>query len=133
MPFLQRRGEIAVHLADTNDSSVELPTLPSVSDTSAGAFWCQLSVIVKATLSGLESSFIAGFQLAVGFGPLCGEPLCGVGFILEEVELSASQDSLLLLHDLSHVSDSNLLGPMAGHIVAAMKEGCVAVFGNANY
>nr|WCZ58519.1 ribosome assembly protein 1 [Andalucia godoyi] len=37
-----------------------------------------------------ESGFVAGFQVATRSGPMCEEPLWGVCFVLEELELDAS-------------------------------------------
>ena len=41
-------------------------------------------------LSTLRSSIAAGFQLATAAGPLCGEPLWGVAFVVEEVALTSA-------------------------------------------
>eukprot|EP01105_Mastigella_eilhardi_P022933 TRINITY_DN5721_c1_g2_i1.p1 TRINITY_DN5721_c1_g2~~TRINITY_DN5721_c1_g2_i1.p1 ORF type:complete len:1049 (+),score=260.89 TRINITY_DN5721_c1_g2_i1:460-3147(+) len=65
----------------------------------------------EVTLRALESSIISGFQMAVSFGPLCGEPLQGVAFIVEEIQLLRT-------------TACDYLGPMSGQFVAAMKDAC---------
>lgn len=39
----------------------------------------------KLTISELENSIRLGFDLACTSGPLCGEPMAGVIFILEDI------------------------------------------------
>lgn len=41
----------------------------------------------QGALTALRSSIVQGFQLASGGGPLCGEPMWGVAFLVEEVEV----------------------------------------------
>eukprot|EP00727_Mastigamoeba_balamuthi_P009892 m51a1_g5525 hypothetical protein (1034) ;mRNA; f:428118-431927 len=72
----------------------------------------------EATLEDLSSSVIAGFQMACAGGPLCSEPLYGVGFILEDFRFV--EDAGQAHHDA--------LGPMSGQVIGTMRSGCHAAF-----
>jgi ribosome assembly protein 1 len=39
-------------------------------------------------LRDLENSIEAGFQMATFQGPLCGEPVVGMGWVVEEVKFN---------------------------------------------
>jgi len=45
------------------------------------------SVATASWLAALRAAVVQGFQLATGTGPLCGEPLWGVAFLLDEVRV----------------------------------------------
>ena len=42
-------------------------------------------------LADLDSSVVTGFQMATASGPLCGEPMRGVAFVVRALELAAPQ------------------------------------------
>ncbi|KAI5725129.1 hypothetical protein M8J77_011339 [Diaphorina citri] len=63
------------------------------------------------------NSVINGFQLATLAGPLCEEPMMGVGFKLLEWMRS---DSL--------TNQNTFYGPLSGQIMATIKEGCRKAF-----
>ncbi|QQP39437.1 Uncharacterized protein FKW44_020322 [Caligus rogercresseyi] len=65
-----------------------------------------------------SSSFLNGFQMASGAGPLCDEPMRGVGFIVEEWRFAPEEDSP---HSLSY-------GPLSGQIISTTKEACRSAF-----
>ncbi|XP_074593171.1 elongation factor-like GTPase 1 isoform X2 [Brevipalpus obovatus] len=65
-----------------------------------------------------EFSFINGFQMAAFAGPLCEEPLHGVGFVIKEWTLL----------DNSSLSESDPYGPFAGQIVSTVKDACRRAF-----
>ena len=44
----------------------------------------------RAVIQAWESLIITGFQLATEAGPLCSEPMHGVGFVLEEIHIIKS-------------------------------------------
>jgi len=60
------------------------------------------------------SNLVNGFQLATLAGPLCEEPMMGVGFILESWVLREEGESGW--------------GPLSGQIVSTFKEGCRRCF-----
>lgn len=43
---------------------------------------------VRNVLSSLRASLVQGFQLATAAGPLCGEPMWGVAFVIEDITLT---------------------------------------------
>ncbi|KAI5696487.1 hypothetical protein M8J75_013562 [Diaphorina citri] len=63
------------------------------------------------------NSVINGFQLATLAGPLCEEPMMGVGFKLLEW---TRNDSL--------TNQNTFYGPLSGQIMATIKEGCRKAF-----
>ncbi|XP_040563821.1 elongation factor-like GTPase 1 [Lepeophtheirus salmonis] len=63
------------------------------------------------------SSFLNGFQLASSAGPLCDEPMRGVGFIVSEWSINSSKDM-----------ESSSYGPLSGQIISTVKEGCKSAF-----
>ena len=56
----------------------------------------------------------SGFQLATLSGPLCEEPMHGVGIMVSEWALAGEEN-----RDVSDV-----YGPFSGQLISAMKEGC---------
>lgn len=52
--------------------------------------WAALS---QTALSTLRGSIAQGFQLATAAGPLCGEPMWGVAFVIDEVTVSTTDMS----------------------------------------
>ena len=73
----------------------------------------------KKKIAEFDSACIGGFQLASLSGPVCEEPMMGVGFILEDL---ADSDGA------SEASSSGLYGPLAGQIMSSVKEGCRRAF-----
>ncbi|CAB4062498.1 RIA1 [Lepeophtheirus salmonis] len=61
--------------------------------------------------------FLNGFQLASSAGPLCDEPMRGVGFIVSEWSINSSKDM-----------ESSSYGPLSGQIISTVKEGCKSAF-----
>ncbi len=59
----------------------------------------------------LENAIVTGFQLATTGGPLCEEPVWGVGFVLEDV----------ILHEVTMNVES---GPLTGQMISNMKTTC---------
>lgn len=77
-----------------------------------GAFVDDLgNVLIKnAKLDGLVSNAVEnGFQLVMRAGPLCEEPMQGVGICLEDIE----------------ILDEDFQGPKIGQIMSASKNGCL--------
>ncbi|CAG9326554.1 unnamed protein product [Blepharisma stoltei] len=60
----------------------------------------------------LPNAFIAGFDLANNSGPLCGEPLRGVCFVIEEVKISNSEET------------KDPYGPFQGQVICTMRDAC---------
>lgn len=65
-------------------------------------------------LSKYDSSFVGGFQLASQSGPLCEEPMIGVGFVVDEWEMSPELEG--------QASDPH--GPISGQIMSTVKDAC---------
>ena len=66
------------------------------------------------------NNFKNGFQLATLAGPLCDEPMMGVGFIVEDWIIDDSS--------CDNQSGGQLYGPLSGQIVATVKEACKKAF-----
>ncbi len=66
-----------------------------------------------------ESNLINGFQLATLAGPLCEEPMMGVGFVVSRWSIS---------EEVSQSGASSSYGPLSGQLIYAMKEGCRKAF-----
>lgn len=94
--------------------------------TSLGPNYCGSNVLINLTdLSSdetaissrdIDSSVVNGFQLAMKSGPLCGEPLHGVAFIIEKVEISSELNS-----DENH---RDRFGPLSGQIISTIQDAC---------
>lgn len=67
------------------------------------------------TLAGLDGSIVMGFQTAVACGPLCAEPVRGVGFIVENFAI-----------DTANAGENDTLGPMSGQVISAVSDACKA-------
>lgn len=95
--------------------------------------------------SSYIDSFISGFQLATQSGPLCEEPMSGVGFTLLEWSSSLSEnnqpdesnslgDKSAEGDDVNSESGSMLCyqkdnyGPLSGQIISTAKDGCRRAF-----
>lgn len=67
----------------------------------------------------IENSIITGFQLATAAGPLCDEPVWGVGYIVESVSISieAQADDFV-----------ERFGPLTGQSISIMKAACTRAF-----
>ncbi|KAH7639974.1 elongation factor tu gtp-binding domain-containing protein 1-like protein [Dermatophagoides farinae] len=71
-----------------------------------------------------ENSFINGFQLCTQSGPLCDEPMMGVGFIVEEWKSLEDDHS----NDETSTTTSDPFGPISGQIMSTVKEICRRAF-----
>ncbi|TPX33405.1 hypothetical protein SmJEL517_g03689 [Synchytrium microbalum] len=71
------------------------------------------------TVKDVDGSIHSGFQLSTLVGPLCGEPVVGVAWVIEEcrIEKPESEDGM-----------ANLLASLSGQIISTMKEGCRQAF-----
>ncbi|KAJ3347471.1 Cytoplasmic GTPase/eEF2-like protein (ribosomal biogenesis) [Entophlyctis luteolus] len=67
-------------------------------------------------LADYEGSVSLGFQMATFAGPLCNEPMMGVGFILENFKLD------------QELAESRQIGLLPGQIMATFREGCRQAF-----
>jgi len=63
---------------------------------------------------------LTGFQLAVQAGPLCEEPMHGVGIILEEI--------IFDWDELPEQGISDKFGPFSGQVISCIREGCRLAF-----
>jgi ribosome assembly protein 1 len=90
-----------------------IPKLPDVDADVSNSSTQLISLMNK-----YDSNFIAGFQLATSAGPLCDEPMYGVCFSVEDVQLSGNSSD--------HFEDT--YGPFGGQIMSAVKEGCRKAF-----
>lgn len=70
-------------------------------------------------LRELDNSLVSGFQLAAGTGPLCNEPMTGVAFILEDVDLMVSSQAEI---------EEHVYGPFSGQLISTMKDACREAF-----
>ena len=70
----------------------------------------------SSLLYKIENSVVTGFQLATAAGPLCEEPVWGVAFVVERIELAEDADS-----------DENY-GPLTGQVISIMKTACRQAF-----
>ncbi|KAM7257836.1 hypothetical protein ACFE04_013577 [Oxalis oulophora] len=67
----------------------------------------------------LESSVFSGFQLATAAGPLCDEPMWGLGFVVEAY-LSPSADVS------ESIQQEEQYGILTGQVMSAVKDACRA-------
>lgn len=93
--------------------------LNAVEDNAARmSFWehCKLD---NSVYSKYESNLVSGFQLAAAAGPLCEEPMMGVGFVVSHWRIDEpSQPS----------ASATSQGPISGQLMYAVKEGCRKAF-----
>lgn len=75
------------------------------------SFWKRPTT--ENTYTKYESSFLNGFQLATLAGPLCEEPMMGVGFVVSDWSIS---------------QDTHEYGLLSGQLMSAVKEGCRDAF-----
>ena len=75
-----------------------------------------------------DYSIISGFQMATGSGPLCEEPLHGVGFVLKKWENCSKPTNLTIntAEDPVPTGGNKVAsyGPLSGQLISAMNEGC---------
>ncbi|XP_047320117.1 elongation factor-like GTPase 1 [Impatiens glandulifera] len=71
----------------------------------------------------LESCLVSGFQLATAAGPLCDEPMWGLGFT---VEAFISPDQQTETEDSQQQQQSNQYGLFSGQVMTVVKEACRA-------
>lgn len=81
--------------------------------------------IENNTFREYDNSIITGFQLAVGSGPICEEPMMGVAFFVEDWrhdEITPSVEN----EDSSTTSSvvPKSYGPLSGQHISAAKEAC---------
>ncbi|KAK4328723.1 hypothetical protein Pmani_000876 [Petrolisthes manimaculis] len=84
------------------------------------------AILVDSPLTAYDISFITGFQMATGAGPLCDEPMMGVCFIVEDWSLAVttSQED----DDGEH----SLRGPSisSGQVISFVKDNLKLAFEN---
>ncbi|CDF37145.1 Elongation factor Tu GTP-binding domain-containing protein 1 [Chondrus crispus] len=75
----------------------------------------------RATWNGkeLEKAIVAGFQLGSRAGPLCEEPMHGVGFVLDSIRIPQSTD---IANTVANES-SHALAKVSGLVIGSMREG----------
>lgn len=78
------------------------------------SFWSNLQKHSDNPYSKYESSFLGGFQIATLSGPLCEEPMMGVGFVIYDWNISEDSST--------PVNPS--YGPFSGQLMSTVKEGC---------
>ena len=73
-----------------------------------------------------DYSIISGFQLATASGPLCEEPLRGVGFVLKKWDQCSKAAINAAGEDFPLTSSDRQgsYGPLSGQLISAMNEGC---------
>ena len=96
--------------------------LNGISDYNRHSVWSVLEGIQNFTVRDFDHSIISGFQLAAASGPLCEEPLHGVGFVLKRWE--HCQDQTNSLEDDNSGDRVTSYGPLSGQLISAMNEGC---------
>jgi len=96
--------------------------LNKLGDYNRHSVWSVLEGIHNFTVRDYDHSIISGFQLATGSGPLCEEPLHGVGFVLKRWE--HCQDQTNSLEDDSNGDRGTSYGPISGQLISVMNEGC---------
>ncbi|KAK7310242.1 hypothetical protein RJT34_07634 [Clitoria ternatea] len=106
-------SRVSERLGFVADSSIS----DSVAETSSDA-----SQAMCMDAERLESSVIAGFQLATSAGPLCDEPMWGLAFVIE-----ARISPLSGQHDESEThQQSEQYGSFAGQVLSTVKDACRA-------
>lgn len=129
----------------------------SVTSTEFGLFKPSMYDSSKVTLFGLDSSIVSGFQAAVSSGPLCNEPMRGVGFIVDNITFTEATEKDENENNSGNDGDGDgdgennsdeekfddeyeddffddyepeedTLGPMSGQIIAATNEACKGAF-----
>ncbi len=77
----------------------------------------------RSPLGGLLGSIISGFQLATSAGPLCAEPMCGVGFSIEDIQLLTDEQTDSEWHCIK-LNIGLKLGLLSGQMISTMREAC---------
>ena len=96
--------------------------LNEIEDYERHSVWSVLEGSQNFVVRDYDHSIISGFQLATASGPLCEEPLHGVGFVLKRWE--HRQDPGNPLEDDSSGDRGASYGPLSGQLISAMNEGC---------
>lgn len=84
---------------------------------------------IKDEAESLESSVVAGFQLATGAGPLCNEPMWGLAFTVKaciyplKVPLNVTETETVTENFPHHTEQ---YGIFAGQVMTTVKEACRA-------
>ncbi|XP_065202388.1 elongation factor-like GTPase 1 [Planococcus citri] len=78
------------------------------------SFWSNLQKPGDNLYAKYESSFLGGFQIASLSGPLCEEPMMGVGFVIYDWNISEDVTT----------SINTPYGPFSGQLMSTVKEGC---------
>jgi len=71
-------------------------------------------------LSEMESSAVTGFQICSLAGPLCEEPMEGVAFVVEAINLNGGAQEI--------AASTDVYGPWSGQVISAMREACRNAF-----
>eukprot|EP01120_Amphizonella_sp_Union-15-10_P011452 TRINITY_DN485_c0_g2_i1.p1 TRINITY_DN485_c0_g2~~TRINITY_DN485_c0_g2_i1.p1 ORF type:complete len:977 (-),score=196.50 TRINITY_DN485_c0_g2_i1:39-2969(-) len=74
---------------------------------------------INSILQDIDSSIVTGFQIACQAGPLCEEPMMGVCFIVEGIDIDLESESL---------EEDHSKGPLSGQVMSAMKDACREAF-----
>ena len=94
------------------------------------------------TVKEYDGSINTAFQLCTFVGPLCGEPMMGVCYVVEEVTLDIGEDvdcKIFCAGGLSKVSKgvvwltfvsfvATKLGLLSGQVISTVKEACRQAF-----
>ncbi|TPX45670.1 hypothetical protein SeLEV6574_g03736 [Synchytrium endobioticum] len=116
-------------------SSSTTPTAPVMGKTPSNAFMEDLTQSVTSLLAvsdgqkdgqlsdpsirDLDGSLHSGFQLSTLVGPLCGEPVVGTAFVIEECKIERPD---------SEEGMSSMLFSLSGQVISTMKEACRQAF-----
>ncbi len=71
----------------------------------------------------IANSLVTGFQMATCAGPLCGEPVSGVAFIVENIHQQDVQEE-----EEEDQQQQHSYGPLSGQLISSMKTGCIQAF-----
>ena len=159
-PFLSRTQtfsssdemwSLEARLRNTSDKDPANDGSGGSNSTDFGLFRPSMYDSSKVTLFGLDSSIVSGFQAAVSSGPLCSEPMRGVGFIIDNITFNDVEKDTNGANDSEEGDDASnnnnneeenddddffddyepeedTLGPMSGQIIAATNEACKGAF-----
>eukprot|EP01035_Chromulina_nebulosa_P018974 gene18974-24785_t len=86
------------------------------------------STIFNKLWSRIRSSVIAGFQVVSNTGPIIHEPLHGVSYVIENIEINVNiLPSILSIEDLKYIDlehiDTDGSTIMSGHLISEIKDG----------
>lgn len=78
-------------------------------------------------LAQFDSSIVTGFQIATLDGPLCGEPMWGVCFIIDSIDFGDVESD-----NEGGAEVSSPYGSVGGQLISAVSEGCRRTFENSS-